>query len=99
MTDIRKTLASRADELLQAAFEGCMEVLKDPKAQPTAKASSTGSAIRLFELLKGDAPSGKEPSEMSYDEIQASIGQYRRRASEIQASIGQYRREADEVED
>ena len=84
MTDIRKSLAGRADELLQAAFDGCMDVLKDPKAQPTAKASSTGSAIRLFELLKGDAPSGKELSEMSYDEMQASLGQLRRKGGEAE---------------
>lgn len=75
MTTIREQLVDRADELLQAAFEGSMKVLNDPDAPATSRASATGNAIRLYELLVGDGGSEKEPSEMSADELQRSIDQ------------------------
>jgi len=69
----RKELAGQADRLLAAAFKASIEVLENPKAPPTAKSSSTASAIRIYELLKPGAANDKPASEMTYDELQETI--------------------------
>lgn len=65
--------AARAGELLNEAIDGALAVLRDKEAPATSKASAVGSAIRLYEMLVGDGGPDKEPSEMTFDEIQAKI--------------------------
>ena len=69
----RQELVQRADELLAAAFAGALETLGNPEAPPTAKASATGSALRLYEMLRPDGELDKEPGEMTVTELQRSI--------------------------
>lgn len=78
MTATRDELVARRDELLVAAFDGVLETLNNPTAPPTAKASATQSAIRLFEELKSDDGLEKEPSQMTGDELNAATRRLQR---------------------
>lgn len=69
MTTIRERLAKRADELLQAAFDGVMSVLQNPEAPATSTASATGNAIRLYEILASGDLDDKDISEMTLEEL------------------------------
>lgn len=73
----RKQLAGRADSLLEAAFNAAIEVLQNKEAPPTAKSSSTASAIRIYELLRPGAANEKSPAEMTAEEIQEAITRLR----------------------
>lgn len=74
--------AARAGELLEEAINGALGVLRDKEAPATSRASAVGSAIRLYELLADDDASRKEPSEMTYEELQASIARLREQHAE-----------------
>lgn len=65
----REELVQRADELLVAAFNATMDVLKNQDAPPTAKASAITSALKIHEVLVGDDLDDKDISEMTLDEL------------------------------
>lgn len=75
----REELAQRADELLASAFNATMDVLENKEAPPTARASATTSALKLWEILGGDDGDEKEQSEMTADEIRRSINRLEKR--------------------
>ncbi len=70
----RAEMVARADELLADAFVSTREVMNSKDAPATSKASAIGSALAIHRLLVGDgAGVGKEPAEMTADEIESEI--------------------------
>lgn len=84
MTDRKMTRAemvAKADELLADAFTTTQEIMVDKNAAATSRASAVNSAVAIHRALVGsDGSADSEPSEMSYDELQASIQRLRREA-------------------
>lgn len=77
-TTTRDDLIVRRDELLVAAFNGALETLGSKDAPPTSKATATTNAIRLYEMLDAGKGADKEPSEMTLDELTASIARLKK---------------------
>lgn len=71
-----------SDALLREAIAATREVMNSSAAPPTAKASAVSSALAIHRLLNEHGTETREPSEMSYEEIQASIEQLRAEADE-----------------
>lgn len=69
----KKLTKAEADAGVRFAYEGAISVLQDPKSPPTSRASASGTLIKIVELLQKDDREGKEPSEMSFDEIGEAI--------------------------
>ncbi|HHY50169.1 MAG TPA: hypothetical protein GYA10_10525 [Alphaproteobacteria bacterium] len=79
----KKDNAARAGELLEAAIRSTLAVLNDDKTPPTARASAASTAVALHKILLPDDPTDKEASEMSYDELQASIESLKKRRDNV----------------
>jgi len=62
-------------EGILVAYEAALEVCRDPKAQPTAKATSAGLLFRVAGLFnpRDDGGSRKQPHEMTAEEVQEAI--------------------------
>jgi len=81
-TDNNDNTTRSADAILNAAYDAAMSVLLDGTAPPTAKASASATAVKIYEIKKADEPSSKEPAEMSYEEMQATIKDLRKSRSD-----------------
>jgi hypothetical protein len=78
MAKSKLELAAEADSILEESIENVRKVFNDDEAPATSRASAVSSALRIYEILKGDDPGDKAPSEMTYEELQASIGRLER---------------------
>lgn len=68
---------------VQAAFDGLMRVLTDPRASATALASASRTMLEAGGVLKVPEDTGeKEPHEMTADELQAKIARLRAEAAD-----------------
>lgn len=62
------------EEGLQAAYDGLMRVLRNPKASDTALSSASRTMLEAGGVLKAPEDGGeKEPHEMIANELQAKI--------------------------
>lgn len=63
----------------EAAFEALMKVCRDPKSTSQALSSAGSAIFRAAGLLDRQEDTGeRQPSEMTYDELQATIARLRR---------------------
>ena len=63
----------------EAAFEALLKVCRDPKSTSQALSSAGSAIFRAAGLLDRQEDTGeRQPSEMSYDELQAAIARLRR---------------------
>ena len=72
--------AAEANVGLRAAYDGALSVLLDAKAPPTSKASASSSMIKIVEMVQKGDPDAKEPSEMTFEELQEAAKSLRSRA-------------------
>ena len=77
-TGLRELQELIRDEGLLKAYHALEKVLDNPNSPPTALASASSSMIKMGELLARDDSECKDPSEMTYDEIQEAIDRLRR---------------------
>jgi hypothetical protein len=73
--EVERTLLRRVrTEGILVAYEAALEVCRDPKAQPTAKATSAGLLFRVAGLFNPrEAGTGKQAHEMTAEDIAQEI--------------------------
>lgn len=78
MPRTKAELAAEADVILEQSITNVRKVFDDDDAPATSRASAVSSALKIYEILKSEDLAEKEQSEMSYDELRASIADLRR---------------------
>jgi len=82
----KRLTAAEAAIGMRAAYDGALDVLRNPKSPPTSKASASNSMLKIVEMVQKGDPEDKEPCEMSWDEMQATIKALQNRQAEIEGS-------------
>lgn len=89
MATTKRLTAAEAEVGMRAAYEGALEVLRDPKAAPTSKASASSTMIKIVEAVQKGDTDAKDPSDMTYDELQEAIDRSRRQLGGLDDELDQ----------
>lgn len=66
---IRRALAAVADEGLKAAYDAALDVLRNPAAPPTSRASASSTMIKIVEMIQKDDIGDEDLAEMTLEEL------------------------------
>ena len=71
---------------LEVAFDAAMDITKDAKAPPSARAAALNGLLKIADLDR-EKHEGREPHQMDGEELQAYAARLRRTVQRAEASI------------